>query len=403
MREKVTIVLNEREPRKAEAARLLAQRLTESGITVSRLAIDSRLIDKLESRRSRVVVLDYLMANLTTGLDLLAQLRQGSHPPRVFFLTDEPSVKVAVDAVRLGAANYHELDNPGSIDALCREIREAIGSLASSQPRTPRRFRELAELTAEAASSRTVIRQARGALAAGTSLWTIHGGPGSGKSSLAQALLGEAGLGGGAVELDLRTYPGKLSDIVEQLSRAEALLIENAEEDDGAVARAAWEAASRAARRPMIIACTGCARTARAWRALRAERIDLPVLSERAQDIQPLVRGFTSEAQEIIGRRIKPFEAETISWLARQDYPFGLRQLRGSVIECAAEPSDRAAALAECMRRWRIEAESALPGSDPDPLEAARALELAGGDARAAAAQLGCGIWSLRRAAGVAV
>ncbi|RIL08412.1 MAG: hypothetical protein DCC75_09015, partial [Proteobacteria bacterium] len=71
MREPVTIVLNEREANKARAAEVLQRTLQDLGITASRLEIDEHIEDTILKKAPRVLVLDYLLGDYSTGLDVL--------------------------------------------------------------------------------------------------------------------------------------------------------------------------------------------------------------------------------------------------------------------------------------------------------------------------------------------
>ena len=78
-----------------------------------------------------------------------------------------------------------------------------------ARPATPvRKVLGLDDLAVGAESSRSLVLQARAAAEQALPLIVIHGAPGSGKTTLARALLLHAGRLTSALEIDLRTYAG---------------------------------------------------------------------------------------------------------------------------------------------------------------------------------------------------
>ena len=71
MREDVCIVLNEREPSKSKAAEALQAQLQSRGITSSRPVIDRNIEEILVTRMPQVLLLDYLIGDYSTGLDIM--------------------------------------------------------------------------------------------------------------------------------------------------------------------------------------------------------------------------------------------------------------------------------------------------------------------------------------------
>ena len=132
MRRKVTIVLNEREPDKARAALLLEQRLHSQRLLVERLEITNDVFDILMARNPDILILDYVLGDVGTGLDMLELLKElpDYRRPSVIFFTDEPSVQVAVETLRNGAEHYLELGRASSFDQivdLCLSLTDTPG------------------------------------------------------------------------------------------------------------------------------------------------------------------------------------------------------------------------------------------------------------------------------------
>jgi len=412
MRETVCIVLNEREAQKARAADMLQNALSELAITSSRLEVCEEINELIKERLPQILVLDYLLGDYSTGLDVLNALASlpEDKRPSVFFLTDEPSVQVAVEAMRLGACNYFEIDNPQSISRLAREIQQILRERRVHSSRVLPRPRSLSlkDLVAQAESSRNMIIQARTLLLKCPSVIIVHGPAGSGRSTIAQALLAGRRAGFSRI-IDLATCAEPLSDMLglnpsnsgPKLGLDLSVLIENLEADTGELADLIFSRANRIWRASIgssssLILCSTAPEITQAWKSLvkECEVLRVPPLGERTEDIPALVQKFIEEACDISGQKLARFDGELISWLATLDWPGQVRELKAVVLNAAlasafsAEPKKQIISLYKDLWESEIKQQKAAPPLSV--LTAASVLEMCGHNYRMAAARLGC-------------
>ena len=416
MREKVCIVLNEREPAKAKAAQSLQDSLKAQGILASRIEIDAHIQELIVRRAPRVLVLDYLIGDYTTGLDILSTLnaRAGSKEvPRVIFLTDEPSVPVAVAAMRLGAADYLELERPQSINNVCRMIAELLAETSpppSQEGPAPMRFENL---VGHSQAFNEMIAHARAALAGESPIIVLHGPHGAGRSSLVEAMYHAAEHAGVRKHLDLSTFDGALADMIGlaagssrlRLGRDLTLVVEDADTDSELLDLIAAErerifGATRSPRSRLYV-CASSTETARAWKKLtEAAVVPVPSLMQRREDIISLTQRFQTEAAQRFGAALKPFDAATAASIASLEWPGEIRQLRAAVYDATISGAFHTAPAAELIdnARSRWDAEESLCRVEAllDPAVAYRVLEQSEFRYRVAAARLGCSVRMLR-------
>jgi len=423
MREKVTIVLNEREQNKARAAEALQKSLAEAGIVSSRLPIGESIEKIVLHRAPYVLVLDYLLGDYSTGLDVLSSI-QGlptDKRPQVFFLTDEPSVPVAVESMRLGCKDYFELDHPQSIQKLVRSIQSVLTeTLRSEKHATSRSNPEenFDDLIADAPSSKSAHEQLKLFAQEHVSLLLIAGPRGSGKRTLARAFSALRGANSFLRCVDLRTSTELAERICGHALHASAphlggtlgLTVLHGEEDDGSLLDLVASKAALWWERPnesFLTVCIDSSTSFAAWRRAvpSARALILPALKDRADDIPALVQRFLLEANALTGERLKPFDADTLRWISTQTWEGNMVQLKAATIEAALRAAqDKSLSLkvilAEQRERWdREDSASPLTHSD-STLTYAEALALCGHHYRAAAALLGCSTRSLLRHVG---
>lgn len=414
MREQVCIVLNERESTKAKAAEALSARLRELGITSSRIPVTEEIEGILKQRLPRVLVLDYLLGDFSTGLDILLGLKNidADRRPHVLFLTDEPSLQVAVEALREGALHFIELDDPQAIQKASDEIH-AILNQAPSLAAQPRSYPKLDDLVFGAPASISLRNQIQEAASKRSAVVFVHGKPGSGVSTVARTLQGMHLSSTFARSIDLKHFQDNLLETCGlvpardelRLGSNLSLIVEHAEEEDGELLdyvgrnfESLWSAQNNI-NSSFLILCSNDAQALKAWKArVPLHVISLPGLNERKEDIAAFVQRCVREAEEFAGRKIKPFSPEIITWLGSLAWPGELRQLRSVVIDAAigvgfGEENIRAA-LESRLELWE---DPALQETCAhiDPLAAAAVLELSGFRYQIAAARLGCSARSL--------
>ena len=419
MREQVCIVLNEREPSKAKAAESLVVQLKASGITASRIPVTEQLPQILKQRQARVVVLDYLLGDYSTGLDILAALRSldEERRPTVIFLTDEPSIQVAVDALRGGALHFVELEDPQALGKVTREVESAFKN-ESAVPLPSIHLPDIDDLVLGSPAGRILEAQMKAAVAKQAPIICVTGRAGSGLSTIAHALLRLSATPRYARTISLRTYDGDLLAAAGidpsypslRLGNGLSLVIEHAEEEDGKLLQtlaekktSLWGADGDP--NSTLIVVSSEETLAQAWqRQTNAEIIRIPALSDRADDMAAFVQKFLRKAEEYGGKRVKPFPADVMAWLSKQTWPGQVRQLESVVIDTALSAPVEINLIAELESRIQLWEEAAiLPGSlSLDPLSAAAVLEQYDFCFQAAAARLGCSVKALQAVAGAA-
>lgn len=419
MRESVCIVLNEREPRKAKVADALERHLLNGNITVSRMKVSPQLVSMLKERSPRIVVLDYLLGDLTTGLDVMSGLSGLPAPrkPQTVFLTDEPSIPVAIQAMKLGARGYYEFDNPQAIDNVVRDIQMILAEARTEQRPARAQMPQLSDLRAQSRASQNVVEQALAAIHLQSALTIIYGPKGSGISTLAGALHQARETSGPLITVDLRTCNQPLSTALGiheaipelRLGGAMSVFVDHAEEDTGELldlvsseVHEEWTATAVEQRRSFLTLGTTSEEDVRRWaKRIPCSIIRIPSLAERTDDIEFLVQRFFKEAEFLLGEKIKGGGTEFVSRIAALQWPGEIKQLRSVVFSTVAQAMvsrESPLSLLEQHKSWweenHIERSTDL---DLDQLTVATAFQRAGGNYRICAAKLGVSISRLQK------
>lgn len=415
MRSSVCIVLNEREPSKAIAAAGLEEALANTSIGVERLPVTADILDQIIARSPQILVIDYLLGDWSTGLDVLTGL--GHLPPAqhplVIFLTDEPSVQVAVNALKAGAIDYIPLETPQALEATIAAIRSGLRLARRKNLQAVRQPpMHLSGFVCMAETTRAMVDQARVAVSSAAQLVLLRGQSGSGRGTLARAMHQERSGHGPLRHVDLSLVIGDLlsalalpHEKVWSPPSSPSIIIDNVDQDDGELLEllghffrpedSGLHPSSFQCGTFFFLCCPAQART-QEWQRLCGDLavIDVPAISERTADIPELVRVFTTEAQRLTGlNKVPPWDESCIQAIKGLPMPGNLTQLRAIVTNVAIN-----AALGTPPSPQRILEHAALWEDTfaqaglaaPDPLRAAMMLELCGHHYRAAAARLGC-------------
>lgn len=420
MREKVCVVLNEREPPKRKAAEALEAKLLAAGITVSRVEIDEHIVAVLHERSPKILVIDYLIGDYSTGLDILSSFSDTDESirPDFIFLTDEPSVHVAVEAMRAGALNYFELDHPQSVKNTAELIIETLGT---EQPEAIHRKAvqvTLSDLIAHAPATLQTVQQARSLAAQHTPITVVYGPEGSGLSTFASALAHEFGGESCWRELNLRTFDAPMSEFFGlggqrthslRLGCDLSAIVSFSEEDDGELLdlitdrhEQLWPSSEQSENDSYLIICTTCEATKQSWERLTgAAVLEIPSLAARREDVSALIQRFVLEAEQLISKKVKPFDADVIAWMATLDWPGEVRELWSVVLETAVARTFRNDDTREIIEQAKVAWEEQRVETDEsiqvDPFVAASMLERCGHRYRIAAARLGCSVKKLQQ------
>lgn len=422
MLESVIIVLNERETHKAKIAEDLANELQSKNITVFRLEIGPKIIETLLNKTAQVLVLDYLLGDITTGLDVLTALKQRKAElfPEILFLTDEPSLSVAVDAMRLGARHYIEIDNPQAVSIAAQEISEILSQQTSQIQLPQRKSISLSDLIAEASSTAEAKRRAELVIAKQEPVCLIFGPKGSGRETFAQALQDARKSESAFKQIDLQNWDGSFRDffpipdaskIALKLGKNLSLCVLNLEQDSGELLRLVTDSRdqlwpSGQARDSFLTVCTNCPKTLESWKALfpnlailRLEALD----GKRIEDIPALLQRFSLDLKKTSGVKANTIDSSTAKAIQKLDWPGGLAQLEAVVKDaliCSAKSESSVQELIERGRELWLEENSLYDELPLSKGAALRELEFTGFDYRIAAARLGCSPTKLRALVG---
>lgn len=410
MREQVCIVLNERESTKAKAAEALEKHLRAQNITTSRIKVDQNINSAVKQRSPEVVVLDYLLGDYSTGLDVMAAFRKvdPERRPSFLFYTDEPSVQVAVEAMKQGARDYVTLDDPQALGKLASTIKDLVRPVnplprASALP-------GLDDLVCTAPKSLALLRRLKESCAKAAPIILLSGKSGSGLSTLASAISVTRGKQQNFDVFDARSCD---EDILEffglrvprpargRLGLDRCGLLEHAEDESGSLiryiqenSRSMWHDGN------FLVLTTNSPDSIKAWSSLAGiELIQVPELADRIDDIPALAQRAVREVENFIEKKPKPLPNEVLTWLKSQNWPGDIRQLRACIVDASItatlEDGDLLSLLVERKELWDLEAQP--NPSKLDPIEAAYVFEFAGGDYRRAAALLGCSAKELHK------
>jgi two-component system NtrC family response regulator len=428
MREDVVIVLNEREPLKKQMANELSEQLGLRGIAQHRLRPEGDLAELISMRRPKVLVLDYILGDVGTALDLLARFRDdNSEQIKIIVWTDEPSVGAAVTALKLGAYDYVEMLPKLSLERVLLTIESAIESIPDQSvsnsihtkvsPLPPigdsLQFKKCLSL-AERHS------QSPGGIA------VLLGPKGCGRNRIAEYMHTRRSEAGSYFSIDFDLFTGSLEQlfgnsenrIVPWLSNGATVFIDHVEFDTGELLETVEkerEIFKTDVAAPLLIVGTADTATAAAWnRLLDCPICAIPALNERVEDILPLLSYFNGRAVSGgRGSRVE-FSAALVHKLAELTWPGNIRQLRAAAFESSLPVTrdraqteiaglDRLSALIyesifDAKERWE-----AFEQDRPISLNrflVRKTIEQTDGNFRVAAARLGTGVPQLRQILG---
>ena len=444
-REDVCIVLNEREALKEKLAEALLEQLKVRSISAERLEVSADLSSILLERKPRILVLDYILGDVGTGLDVLSDLSHfiENQETRPLIWTDEPSVNVAVSAMKLGAKDYLDISSPNTLGKMVHKIEEELSSIRSLEQDSRKPKQEYSQLVSYSKSYEACLELARSAALSQRPIVVIYGPKGSGRSSLARFIHEKRGSLGAFRELNLDTWSGDVHSLygsnrglerVPLLAFGASVFIDHAEFETEELlsciekqSKKIWSNTKEESA-PMLIVGTSSIEIAKLWaEAFSLTPIEIPPLSDRKTDFLPLVKYFL-KSTKLLKKHSDSFSPELINVLTQLSWPGNVSEFRAAVYECCAILENEKLAknqeteieidvdqdllkfldsgqllllstVLEAKKRWLKYHES--QPYVPEVLAAKQSLDLAAGNVRIAAVQLGTGVRQLKEALGL--
>lgn len=426
MKEDVLVLLDERQPLKAQMADALTCELQKRGFVADRLGAAGSVVEILKARAPKIVVLDYVLGDVATAFDLLPGAGSTNNKTRFILWTDEPSVSVAVSALKAGAADYIELSETGEN---LKKVIEAIQNLSLLPEEDQSRRQQYAlpfdPPVAHEPCYVACLEQAHAMARINAPLTVILGPAGSGRNTVARVLHHKRAHAGEFIELDFDLFAKDvahifgdklLPHIVPLLSCAATLFVDHIEFDSEEFFAKLLQhkdhpiLTTQALDSPMLVIGTSdktCARLAAS--KFNACVIEIPPLEKRPSDILPLIQKFTASLKTLTKSNKLEFPAALIPILETLSWPGNVRQLQSVISETLLtevrenqpfisnpEPAPRTFTeeqqiqwqiLIQAKTRW--ETCHFTPSSAPLPFQARRALDQHGGSTRLAAITLG--------------
>jgi len=348
--------------------RLLSMRLQSKGYRTFTVDSAKSALDKLPEVRPDLVIADLRMDGMD-GIGLLSELQKRYPGLPVLLLTAHGTIPDAVTATQTGA--YGFLTKPVDHDELQRRMSEALSTSAAVDD-SVESWRS--EVVTRNAAMEEILDTAR-RLAPTRSTILIRGPSGSGKEVLARAIHKASGRRGefvafncAAIPTDLleselfgyrkgaftgatRNHPG----LFEQADMGTLLLDEIGDMpkilqakvlrviEDGQVRPLGSEQVIEvdvriisATNRDLEKAIEAGEFREDLFYRLNVVSIDLPPLSDRIEDIPPLVTRRLQYLAEQTGSRRKSFSSEAMEMLMSQKWPGNVRQLQNVVDQTVA-------------------------------------------------------------------
>jgi len=419
MRADVVIVLNERESIKKKMAGLLEEHLARLNITSSRIPITENISKKILTAEAKICVLDYILGDFSTGLDVLVEISKCDPAERIipFFFTDEPDLDVAVEALRLGAINYFLTDDPKSVVNLATSIADTLFTQFSKPlDKIYRPAPNIDQLPFGDKISQTVRSKGRLTIEGATPLTIISGARGSGKRSMARAI--GAGISNSATIIERDWSITEFEEIAPLLPRTNrvkrgqlgnglSLLLYNYDFENGALLHhlqtfynQIWPEGRSASDQGCLLICSSDSSLHSSWQQLLpCQTIEMPSLGSKGRkDFQELTHFFYLEIKQMAGQKLPAPTTEEIEWLSNQQWPENLSQLRNVLYNgyliFNSEKTTLVSALEQAYHLLPPESIQEKPEIEEDLLR--EALILSNFNYKLTAAKFGCSVGYIR-------
>lgn len=355
MREEVAIVLNDREAPKLNTVKALLAFFRDHNITASQIRVSEDISRIVLERCPKVLILDYLLGDYSTGLDILHEINSlpPDRRPTVYFLTDEPSINAAVTAMKLGAKNYYEISNPLSTKALVNEVDKFLAGSRIPRPTGSAAKLTLKDLNLQSKIYGKLIENSLIISKRRAPIVVVHGPAGSGKSALARAIHLEHQGNANFLELELDIYTEPLDLLIRpsdysnvNLGQNFCLAIDHLTKEQQSARNLIelvtqyqsniWPDNLKNQRENYLLLGTESLEIASEWaKRLKAEVLSIPPLEKHPEDIPLLVSRFVNFAAHQSGLKIKQLDTNLVMWLSQQNWPGDVKQLQSIVINAA--------------------------------------------------------------------
>jgi len=341
--------------------------------------------DAEEARRLRaeadpdLVLLDVWMPD-SDGISLLREWSEQDRPLcPVVMISGHGSVEAAVEATRFGACDF--IEKPVSMARLLSTVRKALaeGRRADGAPGRQRECEQGIEPIGRSEAVRR-IRTRVDAIARSAGHVLICGEPGTGRTTLAHWVhartgrpgdrLREAACGSGANAL------APAADAVEAAPDEPWTLIVEAFEAIDATDRARLDrllTRSDSALQVIAVATPGLDQRAAAGRfdaallhRVAANRLDVPALRDRREDIPELIRHLAEYLPTREALRYRPIPVPVQNLMRQYDWPGNLRELANTVRLLLQEGTDAPVdpdEVAPVLERAESDPGSAVPAA----------------------------------------
>ncbi|MCI5065435.1 hypothetical protein MRY87_06890 [bacterium] len=421
MQHSVAILLNEREPQKKELASALERELSAQGITPYRIESTPNLLKEIGTRKPHVLIVDYILEDYGTGLDIAAELLADESPyhPTVLFFTDEPSREVGIAAMKLGAKDYFLATEVHAVSecvtATVEQLTKSYQSELSQQSRKLSRQAKDVVIASEPLAE--AVEGLRLALTRNPQVVILIGEPGTGRKTIARMLIEELG----RIPLAIST-PLETASLPEMLRRERSTFSRDPHSAQESLflledlSLAIIEFSRMRSHRHRLLSEAEGALPSPIFVTTEDERVKnaleeefecltgyIPKLgAERQKDLEQLVQKFFFEAAKQMKGDTPRLSASELQWFEQQEWTGNVAQLErvislytvSGVSHGKSSPQDR---LESILKRDKIalEAEKSLVPLREDPAALFETIVTSGGDLRRSAQHLGCSIAEL--------
>jgi DNA-binding NtrC family response regulator len=356
MVEDVIIVLDEQQSAKAKAALDLEKNLNWRQFQSSRVTPDKHLAKVLAERQPRLVVTDYLLGEFGTAIELLENNHLANQSILVW--TDEPGISTAVDAMKLGAVDYIDLNGSRSLEKVIKSIESVLNSEEKQPVKKKTKNKALQQVTlGQSSSFKETLASAEAALNQSSKTVVVYGPRGSGRSHIARHIHNSLPEKNILLEYNLDEWVKPLNDLLPTNHTTEVsknpiggltLILDHCEFDSAGIISWLQNQDKNNLESNRIILGTTCFKTAKALEKIcETKNVNIDSLEHRSSDFYPLVKHILSEAKPHVTFNGLEFTQALIQELIKLPWEGNIKELKSVVIESTATPVNRLKALAE--------------------------------------------------------